>query len=271
MTRREKPRRATYVSWWLAVGSSFFMLPGLLMAQLDQGAITGTVTDPQGAAVAQAAVRLTNVDTGFVLDAHTDKSGVYTFQSLTIGQYSMTVSDSVTVSAAGFATTTKSGLKLQVGQRLEADVRLQVGSANVTVSVNASATPLLQSDDAAAEQVMTQRQINDIPLNQRNYVFLAQLDAGVNSSNGSRGQGNGDFVANGQRATENNFILDGVDNNSNSIDFLNGASYNVKPPPDALQEFSVETADSSAQYGHSAGAVVDASIKSGTNQLHCDA
>ncbi|HEX4310005.1 MAG TPA: carboxypeptidase regulatory-like domain-containing protein [Acidobacteriaceae bacterium] len=248
----------------LPITVAFLTLPSAAMGQLDQGAITGSVTDPQGAAVAHATVRLTNVDTNLTLQAETDGSGIYTFQPVKIGQYSLNVG------AQGFSTVTKSGLELQVGQRLEADVRLRVGSRTESVSVNASDTPLLQTDDAAAGQVMTRAQINDIPLNQRNYVFLAQLDAGVNSSNGSRGQGNGDFVANGQRATENNFVLDGVDNNSNSIDFLNGASYNVKPPPDALQEFNVQTADSSAQYGHSAGAVVNASIKSGTNQLHGD-
>jgi hypothetical protein len=248
----------------LLVGICFIAIPGLLMGQLDQGAVSGTVTDPQGAAVSHATVELTNVDTGFVLQGHTDGSGVFIFQPVKIGHYT------VAVSSPGFDSVTKSGLELQVGQRLEADIQLRVGSTKETVAVNASEAPLLQTDDAAAEQVMSQTQINDIPLNQRNYVFLAQLDSGVNSSNGSRGQGNGDFIANGQRATENNFILDGVDNNSNSIDFLNGASYSVKPPPDALQEFTVQTADSSAQFGHSAGAVVNASIKSGTNQLHGD-
>lgn len=253
-------------------GSSRFILLAFLMltisrlsfGQLDQGAITGTVTDPSGAAVAHAKVQLTNTDTSFTVEAQTDGSGVYTFEPVKIGRYS------VTVTAPGFATSTKTGLVLHVGERLGADVRLKIGSAQESVSVNAANTPLLQTDDAATGQVMTQQQINDIPLNQRNYVFLAQLSTGVNASNGSRGQGNGDFNANGQRATENNFILDGVDNNSNSIDFLNGASYNVKPPPDALQEFSIQTADSSAQFGHSAGAVVNASIKSGTNHLHGD-
>lgn len=253
-----------YTVRWLLLGLCLAIVPGTLFAQLDQGSITGVVTDPQGAAVVHATVELTNVDTGFVVEGQTDGSGVYTFQPVKIGHYQ------VRVSAPGFSTVTKSGLELQVSQRMEADIRLRVGSVTESVAVNADAA-LLQTDDAAAEQVMSQRQINDTPLNQRNYVFLAQLDAGVNSSNGSRGQGNGDFIANGQRATENNFILDGVDNNSNSIDFLNGASYNVKPPPDALQEFNVQTADSSAQYGHSAGAVVNASIKSGTDQLHGDA
>jgi hypothetical protein len=240
------------------------VLPRLSFGQLDEGAITGTVTDPKGAAVPHATVHLTNIDTNFSLETKTDGSGVYTFQPIKIGNYS------VTAGAPGFSTTTESGLVLHVNGRLEANIQLQVGNVTETLNVNGDAAPLLQTDDSSTGQVMTEQQINDIPLNQRNYVFLAQLSTGVNPSNGSRGQGNGDFNANGQRSTENNFILDGVDNNSNSIDFLNGASYNVKPPPDALQEFNIQTSDSSAQFGHSAGAVVNASIKSGTNDFHGD-
>jgi hypothetical protein len=238
--------------------------PRLLIAQLDEGAITGTITDPKGAAIPRANVHLTNIDTNFVLEAQTDASGVYTFQPIRIGRYS------VSASAPGFSTTTKSGLLLHVNDRLEANIQLQVGNVTETLQITANSAPLLQTDDSSTGQVMTEKQITDIPLNQRNYVFLAQLSSGVNSSNGSRGQGNGDFNANGQRSTENNFILDGVDNNSNSIDFLNAASYNVKPPPDALQEFKIQTSDSSAEFGHSAGAVVNATIKSGTNEFHGD-
>ncbi len=133
-----------------------------------------------------------------------------------------------------------------------------------------TAPPLLQTADASTGQVISARTINDTPLNGRNWVFIAQLTAGVDPSNGSRGQGSGDFNANGQRAEQNNFILDGVDNNVNVVDFLNGASYVVRPPPDALAEFKVQTGSYDAELGHSAGAVVNASIKSGTNQIHGD-
>jgi hypothetical protein len=252
------------VLYFLLSVAVFFGTPRLVLGQLDQGAITGTVTDSQGAVVPRASVHLTNIDTNFTIEAQTDGSGVYTFQPVKIGHYS------VAVGATGFSTTTKSGLELQVGQRLEADIRLNVGAQTESVKVSAVDTPLLQTDDASTGQVMTQKQITDIPLNQRNYVFLAQLSAGVNASNGSRGQGNGDFNANGQRATQNNYILDGVDNNSNAIDFLNGASYVVKPPPDALQEFKIQTSDSSAEFGHSAGGVINATIKPGTNTFHGD-
>lgn len=231
-------------------------------AQLDQGAITGVVKDSSGAVVPHASVTLTETDTNFAVQTQTSGSGVYVFDPIKIGHYS------VTVKAPGFKGTNLSGLQLNVNQRLEADVQMQIGGVNESVQVSANTAPLLQTQDSSVGQVMTQAQINDIPLNQRNYVFLAQLSTGVNPSNGSRGQGNGDFNANGQRATENNFILDGVDNNSNSIDFLNAASYNVKPPPDALAEFKIQTSDSSAEFGHSAGGVVNATIKSGTNEFH---
>jgi hypothetical protein len=100
-------------------------------------------------------------------------------------------------------------------------------------------------------------------------VYIAQLTAGVAPPCGNtRGSGTGDFVSNGQRAEQNNFVLDGVDNNTNLVDFLNGSSFVVRPPPDALSEFSIQTSNYSAEFGHSAGAVLSASIKSGTNAIH---
>ena len=91
-------------------------------------------------------------------------------------------------------------------------------------------------------QVISTQTINDTPLNGRNWVYIAQLTAGVTPPFGdTRGSGTGDFIANGQSAEQNNFILDGVDNNTNLVDFLNGASYLQRPPPDALAEFKIQT------------------------------
>ncbi len=127
----------------------------------------------------------------------------------------------------------------------------------------------METQESSVGQVLSTETINNTPLNGRNWVYIAQLSAGVAPPfGGTRGSGNGDFVANGQSAEQNNFILDGVDNNTNLVDFLNGSSYVVKPPPDALAEFKIETSNYSAELGHSAGAVVNASIKSGTNQIH---
>jgi len=237
---------------------------GGLMAQTNQGTITGTVTDPQGAVVANAQVTLTQIATGLVMQRSTNRDGLYVFSPVAIGSYSLSAT------ASGFATVDETGLTLNVNQTLTINFTLRPGNVSQTVTVQGGAAQLMQTEEASTGQVMSSRVINDTPLALRNYVFIAQLAAGVTEAQGSRGEGRGDFDANGLRAEQNNFILDGVDNNSNQVDFLNGASFVVKPPPDALAEFKVQTGDYDAEFGHSAGAVVNAAIKSGTNQIHGD-
>ena len=231
-------------------------------AQVDQGSIAITVVDPTGSVVPNASVKVNDQETGFTLEGTTTQQGEFVFSPLKIGTYS------VTVTAPGFSTLTQTGLNLHVNERLAARLELRVGQQTENVNVSSSESPLLQTEQSSTAQVLTSQVINDTPLNGRNYVFIAQLTAGVDQSNGSRGLGGGDFSANGQRPEQNNFILDGVDNNTSAVDFLNGASFVVKPPPDALAEFKVQTSTYDAEFGHSAGAVVNASIKSGTNQLH---
>jgi hypothetical protein len=237
------------------------MTTGLAYGQADQGTITGVVQDPSGAVVGGANVTLTNVDTGLVVKSKADGGGVYVFSPVKIGSYS------VTVSAAGFETTTETNLHLDLQQRLNVVVTLKPGAATETVTVTSEA-PLMQTQESSVGQVVDTETINDVPLNGRNWVFIAQLSAGAVPSEGSRGAGKGDFNANGQRAEQNNFILDGVDNNVNVVDYYNGASFVAQPPPDGLAEFKVQTSNYSAEIGHGAGAVVNASLKSGTNQLH---
>lgn len=249
----------------IVIGSTM-LLSTPALAQADQGAITGTILDPQGRAVPNADLTLTHVDTGLVLTRKTDQNGVYVFSPIKIGHYT------ITCAAPGFKTETHSGLMLNVNERLGDNFHLAIGQQTETVTVSAGDRPLLQTEDSSTGQVVSTKVINETPLNQRNYVFIAQLSAGVAQTpgGGSRGQGNGDFNANGLRADQNDFILDGVDNNSSAIDFLNGASYVIKPPPDALAEFKVQTGSYSAELGHSAGAVLNASIKSGSNAFHGD-
>jgi hypothetical protein len=256
-------RRSKLSRFLLAVVAVYlFSIPAF--AQVDQGTVTGTVLDQTGAVVPQVDVTLTSTDTGLVLTSKTDTNGVYTFSPIKIGNYT------ISASAPNFEIAKLSGIVLNLNQRLQANLTLQPGNVAQTVTVQAGAEQLLQTEDSSTGQVVSAKVINDTPLNGRNYVFVAQLAAGVAQSNGSRGEGNGDFSANGLRAEQNNFILDGVDNNSNLMDFLNGATYIVKPPPDALAEFKVQTSDYTAELGHSAGAVLNASIKSGTNALHGD-
>ena len=234
----------------------------LARAQEDQGTIIGTVTDTTGAVVANATAELKNVNTGFTITRKSNGSGTFALSPLKIGTYDLRVF------ADGFETNLRSGLEVHAQERLGISIQLHVGSPATTVTVTAEQAQM-QTQDASVGQTVSADTIQETPLNGRNYVYIAQLTMGVAPANlGARGAARGDFSANGQRAEQNNFILDGVDNNANLADFLNGASYVIKPPPDALQEFSVQTSNYSAELGHDAGGVVNASIKSGTNVLH---
>ncbi|HTV04617.1 MAG TPA: TonB-dependent receptor [Acidobacteriaceae bacterium] len=231
--------------------------------QVDEGTITGTVEDSTGAVIPGARVTLLNTDVGLQLQTTTSSSGAYTFSPIRIGHYT------VTVTANGFATTTQSNITLNVSQVLQVNVLLKPGTASQTVEVTA-APPLLQTQSASVGQVIGARTVNDLPLNGRNFTFLAQLAPGAQSPQAdTRGNAaSGAFSANGLRPAQNNYLLDGIDNNSDNVDFLNGTNFVVLPPLDAIQEFKVETADFSAQYGRAGGAVLNATIKSGTNQIH---
>jgi hypothetical protein len=241
----------------------FIALAGVRQAhpQVDQGAVTGTVLDTTGAIVLGATVTLASLDTGLVLTRTTGEHGDYIFQPVKIGRYKLTAS------ASGFETSTRENILVDVSSRVGVVFNLKPGSVSEVVEVTAA--PELQTEEASTGQVFSTETISQTPLNGRNYVFIAQLSTGVAPANGSApGSKKGDFTANGQRSWQNNYILDGVDNNSNLVDFVNGATFVMKPVPDALQEFKVQTSDYSAELGHSAGAVVNAAIKSGTNEFH---
>ena len=246
---------------WLAL---LFLAATSVFAQfLDQGAITGTIHDPSGAVIVGAQITLTNTSTGLQLHAVTNGSGLYNFTPLPIGQYK------ISVSAPGFESITQENITVNVQQRLGLPITLKPGAVSQTVTVT-SAPPLLQTEESSVGEVLQTSQINNTPLSGRNWVYMVQLAPGAAPANGSRAQTTGDFDANGMRPEENDFVLDGVDNNAVTADYLSFTSFLVNPPPDALAEFKVSTADYSAQFGHSAGAVVNASIKSGTNQIHGD-
>jgi len=237
----------------------------VLNAQVDTGSITGTVADASGAVVSGAKVTLTNEGTGAALSTTTSADGVYKFAPVRVGNYKLEVT------AQGFQTTTQSSVKVDVGSNVALNFSLKPGSQTETVEVTGAA-PVLQTQDASVGQVVSERSVNNLPLNGRNFTFLAQLVQGVNSPQAdTRGNAaSGAFSANGFRPAQNNYMLDGVDNNSDTVDFLNGTNYVVLPPVDAVQEFKVQTTDFSAEYGRSGAAVLNATIKSGTNQFHGD-
>src|SRR5271170_1978145 len=240
------------------------LVPGpSLFGQVDEGAITGTVQDQTGAVVANAKVTLLNKDVGLTLESTTDSAGGYSFSPVRIGNYKLSVT------APGFSTTAQDNLTVAVSQRLEVNIQLKPGAATETVEVT-TAPPLMQTEEGSVGQVIDEKSVNNLPLNGRNFTFLAQLSAGVNTPQAdTRGNAaSGAFSANGLRPSQNNYLLDGIDNNSDTVDFLNGTNYVILPPVDAIQEFKVQTGDFSAEFGRSGAAVLNASIKSGTNQLH---
>ena len=232
-------------------------------AQVDAGSILGTVTDSSGAAVSGASVTLTSEGTGAELTMTTGADGNYRFTPVRVGSYKLKVT------LQGFQTSEQHGVTVNVGQNVVADFALKPGSVSETVTVE-STIPVLQSQDASVGQVIDAKNVNDLPLNGRNFTFLAQLAAGVNTPQAdTRGNAaSGAFAANGNRPAQNNYLLDGIDNNSDTVDFLNGTNFVVLPPVDAVQEFKVQTSNFSAEFGRSGAAVLNATIKSGTNEFH---
>ncbi|MEJ2008783.1 MAG: carboxypeptidase-like regulatory domain-containing protein [Acidobacteriota bacterium] len=236
-----------------------------LRAQVDTGTVLGTIKDQSGAVVPNATVTLTNEGTGFQMTAKTSGAGTYTFTPVRIGTYS------VSVESPGFAKAVQTHLTLNIDQQLVVNLTLHPGAVTQAITVT-TAPPALQTQNASLGNVVTGRNVNNLPLNGRNFTFLAQLVAGVNTPQAdTRGNAaSGAFSANGMRPAQNNYLLDGIDNNSDNVDFLNGTNYNVLPPVDAIAEFKVQTSNYSAQYGRAGGAILNATIKSGTNQFHGD-
>ena len=241
----------------------FLMQSQRVFGQVDEGSISGLVQDPTGAVVPNAQVTLLNTDQGITLTTTTNGGGEYTFSPVRIGHYS------ITVTAPGFSTTTQQNLQVTVGLALQVNVQLKTGAASETVQVT-TAPAELQTSESSVGQTVTGQTINNLPLNGRNFTFLAQLGAGANTPQAdTRGNAaSGAFTANGLKPAQNNYLLDGIDNNSNAVDFLNGTNYIVLPPLDAIAEFKVQTADFSAELGRAAGAVLNATVKSGTNGIH---
>src|SRR5215510_6245085 len=234
------------------------------LAQDFRGSITGRVVDNNGAAVASAAVTITNAATNVSSSTTTNESGDYSALYLIPGSYS------VTIEAAGFKKSTRQNIEVRVGDKLQIDLQLQVGNVADTVNVTADA-PILETNSATAGQVIDRRRISELPLSDGNPFTLTRLATGIGYvgdlkfSRPFDNNGSSDFISNGlSRAGGHEFTLDGIpntdDNGSMRVAFV--------PPADAVQEFKVETASFDAQQGHGAGAAVNVALRSGTNALH---
>ncbi len=246
--------------------AGLYLIASTVHAQVDSGAILGQVSDPSGAPIPGAILTLVSEDTGLTSTMPTDSRGAYSFSPVRIGSYTLTVE------RQGFSKITQHHLKVNIQQEALVNFSLQIGQVDQTITV-ADVVPVLQTQDASVGQVIDARPIRDLPLNGRNYTFLAQLAAGVTfGQKDTRGEdSNGRFSANGTRPTQNNYLLDGIDNNSSINSRQNGKDFVVLTPVDGLAEFKVQTNNYNAQFGRAAGAVLNATVKSGTNQLHGDA
>lgn len=221
--------------------------------------ITGRITDASGAVIPGTYITLTNTGTGVDRKVTASDDGYYTVPLLLPGEYRVTVEHS------GFRSAVRSGVVLEVDQRAELNFTLQVGAVSEQIEVTATVTRLNTSDGSQGQVIENQR-IVEMPLNGRNYEDLALVSPGaVQSLDNARYAG---FSSGGMRDTQNNFILDGVDNNAVELAGAQRRSEMVQPSIDAIQEFKVQTNAYGAEYGRAMGSVVNVSTKSGTNELH---
>ena len=268
-------RRVISPSNFLSVSLSLVLvcLPLVLLlygtsafAQEVTASVTGTVTDPSGAALAGATVTARSMERGLTYTAVTNDSGIYRIAQLPVGTYELKFEKS------GFATASHSAFVLTLNQIARIDVAMKVGQVSETVEVT-SAAPVLETDVTQVDTIINAATNDNLPLASRNYAQLTLLAPGsvstdpssFNNGNNTGGYG-GRPLINGNREQSNNFLLDGMDNTQVSDNLLG-----YTPSPDAIQEFNLITQNAPAEFGNFEGGIVNATIKSGTNSFHGDA
>jgi hypothetical protein len=236
-----------------------------ILSQTTRATLTGTVTDPNGAVVPGATVNATNIATNISSSAQTNQVGTYTFTALPPGEYN------VAVEVAGFKRNVQTGITLRIAETSRLDIPLEVGAVTEEVSV-VSQAPLVRSTSSELGQVIDYKQIQSLPLNGRLFQQLITLTPGAipagfaDFAENPAGAGARSAVhhsVNGLPWSGNNYLLDGVANNEPLNAFVN-----ITPPLEALQEFKVQTNNPTAEFGVFGGAVVNLSIRSGTNQFN---
>jgi hypothetical protein len=244
--------------WLHRIFLLLFLFASSLFASGPTGTITGTIKDPSGAVIPKARVIVTNEETNAIRTAQTNDGGDYTVALLPIGRYR------VAVEHEGFRRSVLHGVNVDVDQTVRVDFALRVGAITEEVRVT-DTPPIVQTDTSTLGQVVNEHLVQDLPLNQRNFLSFALLVPGAQlptqgSENSTQG---GSLNVNGARDQSNNFMLDGVDNND---PYLN--QYVALPSIDAIQEFKVQSGDYSAEFGHGGGAQVNMVLRSGTNAFH---
>jgi hypothetical protein len=237
---------------------------GPAFGQAVSGTILGTVTDATGAVRPGAKVTAVNEGTGLTRGTTSDANGEYTFPSLPTGHYTITAEET------GFRTLAISNIELGVDQHVKIELKLETGAASETMTV-VGESPLLQTSTSELGTTVANQEIEALPLNGRNFVNLTRTVPGVlrgipganiDGAGSLAWRASASFSANGQRPRDNNFILDGVDNNETWLQTVV-----IFPSVDSLDEFKLQTSTYSAEFGRSLGGVVNLQIKSGTNKL----
>jgi len=250
---------------WMLVLAFTICVSAEVLAQ-DTASVTGSVTDPSGAAVPNAQVTVTNPQKGVTRTAATNGSGDYLFAALPIGPYDLIVT------APGFKKYEAKGVILRVAQQARADVSLQVGATKETVEVQGENVAQVETQSSEVAGTITGKEISQLQLNGRVFTQLVTLTPGVSSQTGSSEgtygiTGSVNYSVNGGRLEYNNWELDGGDNMDNG----SNASLNVTPSIDAIGEVRVLTSNYGAQYGRNASGTIETETKSGTSSFHGDA
>jgi len=237
------------------VSMSILVLSLGAFAQIQNGQFTGTVTDPSGAAIANAKVTVINIGTNLSVTTITDQNGLYKFQELPAGTYR------ITAEAQAFKTTTNTDLALPAGTIQRVDFKMQLGQTREVVEVTGEAS-VVNTDDSKLANTVTSQQVANLPLNGRNIYDLIQLSPGAVNVRGVLSENGANTVVNGLREDFNGFLINGVSNKG-----LSGGAV-TQPIEDTVQEFQELTLNMSAQYGNSAGSITNLITKAGTNQFH---
>ncbi len=246
-------QRALKVAFLLVVVSSLlFFSPQLAFGDNLYASIRGTVVDQSGALLPGAKLTVTNVATGLTYSTTSDKDGLFSFLQLPIGDYK------VVVEKSGFKTFTEGRIHLDLDQVFILKAAMELGAVSETITVEANQVQVETSTPQRGD-VVDANQIVNMPLINRNWVNLQQLESGVVAASDGRGE----FATNGSQSQQNSFLIDGTDTNDLPLN-----TRSVIPSADAIQEFQMVTNTINPEYGRNSGAVINASIKSGTNGFH---
>jgi hypothetical protein len=238
----------------------WLLAAGALQAQYETATVLGTVRDSSNAVVAGASIALENLGTGIRDTATSNTEGNFQFLSVKIGRYL------IRIESSGFRTAISAPFDVVTGAHQRVDMALQIGATSESITVTGAALQL-ETDSSDRGHVIRATEIEALPLNGRAYADLALLSPGVRQSTISTSR-DASFNVNGQRSQFNTFTLDGTDNNSYANSNQGYSNQVIQPSPDSLAEFKVQINNYSAEYGRASGAVVNASMKSGTNEVH---